>query len=69
MKKNYKKTYITPEVEMLLHETTLLANTRWGVHPNDDEPWDETNPDHGNIFFDKGEGNNGEYDPWDSDNW
>lgn len=64
-----KKIYITPDLEFLSNETTLMAYTKWGAHPTDDEEWNENNPDHGNIFFDQGEGNNGEYDPWDSDNW
>lgn len=50
----------------------LMVNT-WNVDKDDDvSDWEENHPnDWGNIFFDKGEGNynNGEYDPWDSDNW
>ena len=49
-----------------------MVNT-WNVDKvNDDSDWEENHPnDWGNIFFDKGENyyNNGEYDPWNSDNW
>lgn len=72
MKSMSKKIYITPELEFLANETMLMVNT-WNVDKVDDYPdWEENHPnDWGKIFFDKGEGNynNGEYDPWDSDNW
>ena len=70
MKSMSKKIYITPELEFLANETMLMVNT-WNVNKvNDEANWEENHPnDWGNIFFDKGPGNNGEYDPWDSDNW
>ena len=70
MKSMSKKIYITPELEFLANETMLMVNT-WNVDKVDDEAnWEENHPnDWGNIFFDKGPGNNGEYDPWNSDNW
>ena len=67
-----KKIYITPELEFLANETMLMVNT-WNVDKvNDDSDWEENHPnDWGKIFIDKGQGNynNGEYDPWNSDNW
>ena len=73
MKSMSKKIYITPELEFLANEAMLMVNT-WNVDKVDDEAnWEEKHPnDWGNIFFDKGEDyyyNNGEYDPWNSDNW
>ena len=70
MKSMSKKIYITPELEFLANETMLMVNT-WNVDKvNDDSDWEMNHPnDWGKIFFDKGEGNNGDYDPWDSDNW
>ena len=70
MKSMSKKIYITPELEFLANETMLMQNS-WYVDKVDDEAnWEENHPnDWGNIFFDKGPGNNGEYDPWNSDNW
>ena len=70
MKSMSKKIYITPELEFLANETMLMVNT-WNVDKVDDEAdWEMNHPnDWGNIFFDKGQGNNGDYDPWDSDNW
>lgn len=70
MKSMSKKIYITPELEFLANETMLMQNS-WNVDKVDDEAnWEENHPnDWGNIFFDKGPGNNGEYDPWNSDNW
>ena len=70
MKSMSKKIYITPELEFLANEAMLMVNT-WNVDKVDDEAnWEENNPnDWGNIFFDKGPGNNGEYYPWNSDNW
>ena len=70
MKSMSKKIYITPELEFLANETMLMQNS-WNVDKVDDEAnWEENHPnDWGNIFFDKGPGNNGDYDPWDSDNW
>ena len=70
MKSMSKKIYITPELEFLANETMLMQNS-WYVDKVDDEAnWEENHPnDWGNIFVDKGPGNNGDYDPWDSDNW
>ena len=70
MKSMSKKIYITPELEFLANETMLMQNS-WNVDKVDDEAdWEENHPnDWGNIFFDKGQGNNGDYDPWNSDNW
>lgn len=70
MKSMSKKIYITPELEFLANETMLMQNS-WNVDKVDDEAnWEENHPnDWGKIFFDKGQGNNGDYDPWDSDNW
>ena len=70
MKSMSKKIYITPELEFLANETMLMQNS-WNVDKVDDEAdWEMNHPnDWGNIFFDKGQGNNGDYDPWDSDNW
>ena len=66
-----KKIYITPELEFLANEAMLMVKTSWNVDKVDVDPyWEENHPnDWGNIFFDKGQGNNGDYDPWDSDNW
>ena len=71
MKSMSKKIYITPELEFLANETMLMVKTSWNVDKVDDDlNWEENHPnDWGNIFFDKGEGKNGDYDPWDSDNW
>ena len=70
MKSMSKKIYITPELEFLANETMLMQNS-WNVDKvDDDSDWEMNHPnDWGNIFFDKGEGKNGDYDPWDSDNW
>ena len=70
MKSMSKKIYITPELEFLANETMLMQNS-WNVDKVDDDPdWEEKHPnDWGKNFFDKGEGKNGDYDPWDSDNW
>lgn len=56
--------------------TTIMAETcsicagsppKWKVdEPDVDDP---ENPHWGPIKPDKGEGNMGSYDPWDSDNW
>ena len=73
MKSMSKKIYITPELEFLANEAMLMVKTSWNVDKvNDDPHWEMNHPnDWGNIFFDKGEDkyNNGEYDPWNSDNW
>ena len=71
MKSMSKKIYITPELEFLANEAMLMVKTSWNVDKVKDDPvWEENHPnDWGNIFFDKGPGNNGDYDPWNSDNW
>lgn len=77
MKSMSKKIYITPDLEFLSNETTLMALTRVGVYDEgkvDTGIWDNVNDNligngNGNIFFDQSAGNNGEYDPWNSDNW
>ena len=71
MKSMSKKIYITPELEFLANETMLMVKTSWNVDKDDDEAdWEMNHPnDWGKIFFDKGQGNNGDYDPWNSDNW
>lgn len=77
MKSKNKKIYITPELEFLTNETTLMALNSVGVYDEekvDTGIWGNENDNligngNGNIFFDKGQGNNGDYDPWDSDNW
>lgn len=64
-----KRTYIKPAVEILDIETkaTFMINS-WNVR---DEKGEIYNPDtdHGYIIEDKGDGNNGDYDPWDSTKW
>ena len=64
-----KRTYIKPAVEILDLETkATCVIASWNVR---DEEGEIYNPDtdHGYIIEDNGEGNNGEYDPWKSDNW
>ena len=59
-----KREYIKPAVEIVDIETkaTFMAQS-WNVDGG-------KNPDdHGPVIEDKGEGNNGDYDPWDSSNW
>ena len=62
-----KRTYIKPAVEIVDIETTetCFKAVSWRVKG------DNTNPDtdHGYIIEDKGDGNNGDYDPWDSTYW
>lgn len=64
-----KRTYIKPAVEILDLETkATCVMMSWNVR---DEKGEIYNPDtdHGYIIEDKGDGHNGEYDPWDSTNW
>ena len=64
-----KRTYIKPAVEILDLETkATCVMMSWNVR---DENGEIYNPDtdHGYIIEDKGDGNNGEYDPWNSTNW
>ena len=66
MKREYRK----PTIEVVDIETmaTCLQAVSWNVR---DEKGEIYNPDtdHGYIIEDNGDGNNGEYDPWKSDNW
>ena len=64
-----KRTYIKPAVEILDLETkATCVMMSWNVR---DEKGEIYNPDtdHGYIIEDKGDGNNGDYDPWNSTNW
>ena len=64
-----KRTYIKPAVEILDLETkATCVVASWKVR---DEKGEIYNPDtdHGYIIEDKGDGNNGDYDPWNSTNW
>lgn len=66
-----KRTYIKPAVEILDFETkATCVIASWNVR---DEKGEIYNPDtdHGYIIEDKGQGEygEGEYDPWNSDNW
>ena len=64
-----KRTYIKPAVEILDLETkATCVVASWKVKGENGEIYDPST-DHGYIIEDKGDGNNGEYDPWKSDNW
>ena len=64
-----KRTYIKPAVEVLDLETkATCVIASWKVKGENGEIYDPST-DHGYIIEDKGDGNNGEYDPWDSTNW
>ena len=64
-----KKTYIKPQLWVMATATNVLLQTSWRVKPtnNDDEPGKD---DRGKIIYDdenfKEEGEN---NPWDSNNW
>lgn len=61
-----KRTYIKPAVEILDLETkATCVMMSWKVKGDNYDP----STDHGYIIEDKGDGNNGDYDPWDSTNW
>lgn len=64
-----KRTYIKPAVEILDIETkaTFMINS-WNVRDENGNIYDPST-DHGYIIEDKGDGNNGDYDPWDSTKW
>ena len=64
-----KRTYIKPAVEILDIETkaTFMINS-WNVRDEKGEIYDPST-DHGYIIEDNGEGNNGDYDPWDPNKW
>ena len=60
-----KREYIKPAVEVLDLETMATCQAvSWHV----DGPGRPVT-DQGYIIEDKGEGKNGDYDPWDSDKW
>ena len=64
-----KKTYSKPQRWVMATATNelLLQQTSWGVHStNGDEPGTD---DRGNIIYDDENFGEGEYDPWNSDNW
>ena len=64
-----KRTYIKPAVEILDLETkATCVIASWKVKGENGEIYDPST-DHGYIIEDKGDGNNGEYDPWNSTNW
>ena len=64
-----KRTYIKPAVEILDLETkATCVIASWKVKGENGEIYDPST-DHGYIIEDKGDGHNGEYDPWDSTNW
>ena len=64
-----KRTYIKPAVEVLDLETkATCVIASWKVKGENGEIYDPST-DHGYIIEDKGDGNNGEYDPWNSTNW
>lgn len=59
-----KRTYIKPAVEILDLETkATCVVASWHVDDG------KNSDDHGYIIEDKGDGNNGDYDPWDSSKW
>lgn len=62
MKREYRK----PTIEVVDIETksTFMVDS-WNVRGENTNP----DTDHGYIIEDKGEGNNGDYDPWDPDKW
>lgn len=71
-----KKTYMQPEVHLAKMETTNFcagSGPTWHVDSNGDHSHNEdetpSSDEWGWIISDKGSGNNGSYDPWDSDNW
>lgn len=64
-----KRTYIKPAVEILDLETkATCVIASWKVKGENGEIYNP-DTDHGYIIEDKGDGNNGDYDPWDSDKW
>lgn len=64
-----KRTYIKPAVEILDIETkaTFMADS-WNVRDEKGEIYDPST-NHGYIIEDKGDGNNGDDDPWNSKDW
>ena len=64
-----KRTDIKPAVEVLDLETkATCVIASWNVRDEKEEIYNP-DTDHGYIIEDNGDGNNGEYDPWKSDNW
>ena len=64
-----KRTYIKPAVEILDLETkATCVIASWKVKGENGEIYDPST-DHGYIIEDKGEGNNGDYDPWNPNKW
>ena len=64
-----KRTYIKPAVEILDLETkATCVVASWKVKGENGEIYDPST-DHGYIIEDNGEGNNGDYDPWDPNKW
>lgn len=64
-----KRTYIKPAVEILDLETkATCVVASWKVKGENGEIYNP-DTDHGYIIEDKGNGNNGDYDPWDSTKW
>lgn len=64
-----KRTYIKPAVEILDIETTeTCLQTSWNVRDEKGEIYDPST-DHGYIIEDKGDGKNGDDDPWKSTDW
>ena len=64
-----KRTYIKPAVEILDLETkATFMQDSWNVRNENGNIYDPST-DHGYIIEDKGDGNNGDYDPWKSGNW
>ena len=66
MKREYRK----PTIEVVDIETmaTCLQAVSWNVRDEKGEIYDPST-DHGYIIEDKGDGKNGDYDPWDSTKW
>lgn len=75
MQDNMKKRYISPDTEVIAAEVSrLCANSKptWHVDPNGEHTHQDGDTPGENwdwILYDKGEGNNGDYDAWDSANW
>ena len=64
-----KKTYIKPQLWVMATATNELLQTSWRVKPtnNDDEPGKD---DYGKIIYDdENFKEEGEKNPWDSNNW
>ena len=62
MKREYRK----PTIEVVDIETkATCVVASWKVKGDNYDP----STDHGYIIEDKGEGNNGDYDPWNPNKW